>query len=62
MTMRDEGTLLSPTVTPGRMMAPPPIHTSCPMLIGRAYSSPRIAGRPLQVEVPRYRSVRPSHL
>lgn len=30
----------SPTVTPGRIVAPPPIHTSLPMVTGSAHSRP----------------------
>lgn len=33
-------TALSPTVTPGSRMAPPPIQTLLPMVTGRAYSTP----------------------
>ena len=32
----------SPMVTPGQMIAPPPIHTRLPMVIGDASSGPAV--------------------
>lgn len=34
-------TTLSPKVTPGRIVAPPPIHTLSPMVMGSAHSMSR---------------------